>query len=199
MPDILCITAHPDDEAANFGGTVAHYAAQGVGCHLVCLTAGEAARNRGGAADNAALQAMRRGELAASCRILGFATHQVWDLPDAHLPQALFYPAVGRIVAVIRRLRPVLVLCMGPEGSATAHPDHAMSGVLATAAFHWAAHERFFPEQQLPPVRPQRLFYSSAPAQPPGFPLVWLPIPDIAIPVDEFLERKIAAFRAHTS
>jgi len=196
---LLCITAHPDDEAANFGGTVALYASRGIASHLVCLTSGEAARNRGGARDNPALQALRRAELAASCAILGFASHEIWDYPDAALPQAPFYPIVGRVIGVIRRLRPEIILSMGPEGSVTAHPDHAMAGVVATAAFHWAAHERYFPELNLPPHQARRLWYSTAAAQPPGFPPVWLPAPDVAVPAEPYLERKIAAFRAHAS
>lgn len=194
---ILCITAHPDDEAANFGGTVSHYASQGVHCRLVCLTAGEAARNRGGARDNAELQTLRRAELAASCSLLGFAEQEAWDLPDAHLPEAPFYATVGRLIGVIRAYRPDLVLSMGPEGSVTAHPDHAMAGVLATAAFHWAAQERFFPELGPAPFQARRMFYSTAPAQPPQFPKVWLPRADAAIAVEPYVERKIEAFRCH--
>lgn len=196
---ILCVTAHPDDEAANFGGTISHYSSRGVECRLICLTAGEAARNRGTARTNAELQGLRRAELAASCRLLGFSQHEVWDLPDARLPESAFYPTVGRLAAMLREFRPDLVLCMGPEGSATAHPDHAMSGILTTAAFHWAGLERYFPEQKLAPHSAQRLYYSTAAAQPPGFPRVWLPQPDVAVPVEEYLERKIAAFRCHAT
>ena len=199
MATILCVTAHPDDEAANFGGTVGHYAGRGVGAHLICLTAGEAARNRGGAANSAALQAMRRAELAESCRTIGFAGHEVWDLPDGGLPRSAFYPLVGRLVAALRRLRPRVVLTMGPEGSVTAHPDHAMAGVVTTAAFHWAADERYFPEQNLASHRAERLYYSTAPMQPPRFPQVALPFSDVAMAIEDFLETKIAAFRCHLS
>ena len=197
MPRLLCVTAHPDDEAANFGGSVARYAAAGVDCHLVCLTAGERARNRGAATDDASLKALRRGELEALCRLLGFQPPQIWDLPDAGLPQAPFYAIVGRLVAVVRALRPALVLTMGPEGSATAHPDHAMAGLCATAAFHWAAHERYFPEHLDPPFQAERLFYATVPVQPPRFPPVWLPHPDVSVDIAPFVETKVAAFHCH--
>ncbi|MGH9486919.1 MAG: PIG-L deacetylase family protein [Terriglobales bacterium] len=194
---ILCVTAHPDDEAANFGGTVSRSARAGVECRLICLTAGEAARNRGTARDREELKTLRRAELAASCRLLGFASHEVWDLGDAHLPEAPFYYVVGRLVAAVRRFQPDLILTMGPEGSVTAHPDHGMAGTLATTAFHWAARDRFFPEQGLAPHRAQRLYYATAAAQPPQFPPVWLPFPDVSVEVGEFLERKLEAFRLH--
>ena len=197
MARILCITAHPDDEAANFGGAVARYTEQGHECRLVCLTAGEAARNRGGAVDNAGLQALRRQELAESCRKIGFAAQEVWDLPDAHLPEAPFHATVGRLVGVVRSFRPRLVLSLGPEGSVTAHPDHAMAGLLATAAFHWAGQERFYPELRLAAHQAERLYYPTAVAQPPNFPRVWLPHADVVLDIGAHLETKIAAFRSH--
>lgn len=175
------------------------YAAAGVSCRLVSLTAGEAARNRGGAASAAELKQLRRAELAASCRLLGFEAQEAWDYPDAHLPEASLHDMAGRLVAVIRAYRPDLVLSMGPEGSVTAHPDHSMSGLAATAAFHWAAQERFFPELGLEPYQAQRLWYATAPAQPPRFPKVWLPLPEAAVNASSFLERKIAAFRCHAT
>ncbi len=200
MRRILCVSAHPDDEAAAYGGSISLYSAQGVHCRLVCLSAGEAARNRGGAADNAALQSLRRAELAHSCKLLGFARHEVWDLPDAHLAEADFYAIVGRLVAVIRDHRPDLVLTFGPEGSVTGHPDHAMAGTLATAAFHFAAQQRPFPgTDEQPAFQASRLYYSTAVMQPPDFPKLFLPQPDVAVPVDQFLERKIQAFRCHST
>jgi LmbE family N-acetylglucosaminyl deacetylase len=199
MRKLLCVTAHPDDEVATFGGTVSHYARQGVHCRLICLTAGESARNRGPAADPAALKALRREELAAACKLLEFASHEVWDMGDARLPQAPFYYVVGRLVAEIRKFLPEVVISFGPEGSLTAHPDHGMAGTFATTAFHWAAHESFFPELNLPPFQAQRLYYTTAAFQPPQFEPVWLPFSDLAMPVGEFLERKIEAFGLHRS
>lgn len=194
---LLCVTAHPDDEAGNFGGTVMRSVRDGVQCRLICLTSGEAARNRGSAKDRGELKAMRRDELAASCKLLGFASFEAWDLGDAHLPEAPFFYAVWRLVGEIRRFQPDLILTMGPEGSVTAHPDHGMAGTLTTTAFHWAAREQYFPEQGLPPHRTLRLYYATALAQPPEFPEVWLPFPDVGVEMSEFLTRKFEAFRQH--
>jgi len=140
---------------------------------------------------------LRRAELAASCRLLGFASHECWDLPDAHLPEVPFLPTVGELVGGIRSFQPDVVLCMGPEGSATAHPDHAMSGVLVTAAYHWAGQEKHFPGQGLAPHQARRLFYATVPFQPPGFPKVVMPLVDVTLTVN--VDVKIAAFRSHTT
>ena len=39
---LLCVTAHPDDEAGGFGGVLHLYAARGVETNLICLTPGQA-------------------------------------------------------------------------------------------------------------------------------------------------------------
>ena len=47
MLRLLCITAHPDDEAGAFGGILLLYGERGVETSVICLTAGTAAKNRG--------------------------------------------------------------------------------------------------------------------------------------------------------
>jgi LmbE family N-acetylglucosaminyl deacetylase len=71
---LLCVTAHPDDEAGGFGGTLLLNAARGVETHLVCLTPGQAATHRGGAKNDDELAAMRRQELGRSADILKLTT-----------------------------------------------------------------------------------------------------------------------------
>ena len=41
---LLAVLAHPDDESLGFGGTLARYAAEGVGTYLVTATRGERGR-----------------------------------------------------------------------------------------------------------------------------------------------------------
>src|ERR1022692_2121030 len=102
MLRLLCVTAHPDDEAGAFGGVLAHYSDAGVECSVLCLTAGERATNRSGVADDEALKAIRRKEFAASCRHLGVAHCQVLDYPDGALDRADFLAVTGHLVHAIR-------------------------------------------------------------------------------------------------
>src|SRR5579862_4683061 len=85
MLRLMCITAHPDDEAGGFGGTLREYADRGVETCVLCLTPGQAATHRGGAKDDHELAAMRRKEFAASCEILHVSRGLVLDFPDGHL------------------------------------------------------------------------------------------------------------------
>ena len=78
---LLCITAHPDDEAGAFGGTLLLYAERGVETSVVCLTDGTAAKNRGTARTSDELAALRTSELMASCKLLGVSHCEVLTLP----------------------------------------------------------------------------------------------------------------------
>ncbi len=197
MPRLLCVTAHPDDEAGNFGGTLAGLGGQGVQIRLICLTGGEAARNRGPAANAAELIQLRAGELAASCKILGIDRHEIWNLPDSGLTRVDFHQTASRLAQQVREWRPDLLFAMGPEGGLTGHPDHGMAGLLATAAFHWAASERCVPAAQAPVFQCPWLLYGSGRQPLPASPAVQLSPPDLACDIGPWVERKRAAFHCH--
>ena len=155
---LLCVVAHPDDECFAFGGALALAAKAGVLTRVVCLTDGQAATNRGGAQDGAALGAMRQEEFARSCEVLGAHEHELLDYADAQLENSTLHLIGGRLVEQIRRFRPHVVLTFGGEGALNNHPDHTAVSAATTAAFHWAGNEKRYPE--LGPLwRAQRLFY----------------------------------------
>lgn len=201
MYRLLCISAHPDDEAGAFGGTLALYADRGVQVSVVCLTAGTAAKNRGLARSDAELAALRTTEFKASCEFLGIKHGEVLNYPDSQLDRGNFYEIVGELVGRIRRLRPHVVITFGADGGLTGHPDHAMAGTFATQAFQWAGRPDRYPEQLaqgLQPHRAQKLYYATAnfllPDRMPTAP------PTVTARIDvgaERFERKIQAFMKH--
>ena len=161
----LCVTAHPDDEVGGFGGSLRLYASRGVEVSVICLTSGTAASNRGGAASDAELAAMRRKEFATACEMLKVSHGEVWDFPDGALDRVNFYEAVGRLTRRVRELKPHVMLTLGMEGAVTAHPDHSMAALFATMAFHWAGRTNRFLEHAadaLAPHRTQKLYYATA-------------------------------------
>jgi LmbE family N-acetylglucosaminyl deacetylase len=198
---LLCITAHPDDESGAFGGTLALYAERGVEVHLVCLTAGTAARNRGAAQTDDELAELRKAELLLSCEYLGIRTCEVLHYPDSKLDRANFYEVVGELVARIRRIRPHLVVTFAPDGGLTGHPDHAMAGTFATQAFEWAGRPDRYPEQlsQGPqPHRAQKLYWATADfVLPDRMPTAPPPVTARVEVGAERFERKIEAFMKH--
>jgi len=201
MLKLLCITAHPDDEAGAFGGTLLLYADRGVEVSVVCLTAGTAAKNRGTARTDHELAQLRTAEFSASCKFLGVSHCEVLNYPDSRLDRAPFFEVVGELVARIRRLRPHVVLTFGTDGGLTGHPDHAMAGAFATQAFQWAGRPDRYPEQLaqgLAPHRTQKLYYCAAdftlPDRIPTAPMTVTA--RVEVGRDRF-EKKNQAFRLH--
>jgi LmbE family N-acetylglucosaminyl deacetylase len=202
MLRLLCVTSHPDDEAGAFGGVLARYSDAGVQCSVLCLTAGERAANRAGAADDEALKAIRRREFADSCHHLGVAHCQVLDYPDGALDRADFLAVTGQLVQAIRTLRPHLVLTFGAEGFVTAHPDHGMTGLFTSAAFQWAARTTRCTaqlEQGLSPWQAKKLYYVTTELSLPERPTVSLAPVTARIDIAPYLRRKDEAFAKHTT
>jgi LmbE family N-acetylglucosaminyl deacetylase len=202
MMRLLGITAHPDDEVGAFGGSLLLYSTRGVETYVICLTAGEAATNKGEAGSREELAAIRRGEFAASCKILQVKQAQVLDYPDGGLTRVDPETVVGELSRWIRSIKPHLILTMGPEGAITGHLDHAMAAIFATMAFHWAARRDRYPEQfkdGLEPHRTQKLYYCTSPIVLPERQPVSPPPYTATLDVAAFLETKIKASQAHAT
>jgi len=123
----MCITAHPDDEASNFGGTLRLYADRGAETSVICPTPGQAGSHRSGARSDQELAAMRREEFAAACAILKVKHAKVLDYPDGRLHRQESYHVACDLVRHIREFRPQALLTFGPEGGLTGHTDHTMA------------------------------------------------------------------------
>ena len=144
----------------------------------------------------------RRAEFANSCRHLRVTRGEVLDYPDAQLQKQDFYAAVRDLALRMRAIKPQVVMSFGPEGSMTAHPDHAMASIFTSAAFQWAARpDRWTdPPEGLPPWAAQKLYYRTSEFTLPDRPPVALsPITARVKISPEMLERKIEAFKMHTT
>ena len=194
----MCVVAHPDDECFAFGGALALAADQGVATYVVCLTDGQAATNRGDAASGEELGRMRRAEFVASCRVLGVREHELMDYSDAQLEFVDVSAAAGRLVERMRRFAPDVVLTFGADGALNTHPDHTMTSMLATAAFHWSGREKRYPEVGAV-FQPRRLFHLSTdffmPDRQAPMPAPWT----VRLNIETVRARKSEAFRAHAS
>jgi LmbE family N-acetylglucosaminyl deacetylase len=195
---LLCVIAHPDDECFAFGGALALASNAGVETSVICFTDGQAANNRGTATSAAELGAMRRAELAASCKILGVSQHELLDYQDGQLEFANFSEAAGKLVERIRTFQPQVVLTFGGDGGMNTHPDHVMVSAMTTAGFHWAGQAKRFPSLGQP-FAPQRLYYVTTnwflPDRKPPLPAPWT----VTLDIRAVQARKAEAFRAHTS
>ncbi len=198
----MVVTAHPDDEAGGFGGTLLLYRERGVETSVVCLTPGQAATHRGAAKDDRELAAIRRQEFAASCQILKVNRPVVLDYADGQLHRIDLYQVVCELTRQSREFRPHVLLTFGPEGAVTAHPDHSMASIFATLAYEWAGRSNRYPDQfknGIAPHRVQKLYYGTANFTLPERQPVSLPPITATIDIGKYLEAKISAFKAHQS
>jgi LmbE family N-acetylglucosaminyl deacetylase len=174
-PDLLVVTAHPDDEVLSLGGLIHLSARAGCRVTVVCTTRGE----EGEIADPAlatpgTLGTVREGELRAACDLLGVHDVRFLGYRDSGMagtaanadPRAYCNApaaeAVAKLVAAIRAVRPTVVATWDPSGG-YGHPDHVAASAHTTAAFDAAG------QQTLPaagePFAPTALYYMARPRE----------------------------------
>ena len=173
MNRLLAIFAHPDDEGA-IAGTLARYAAQNTEVTLICATKGEAGEISDPAlATPETLAEVREAELRAAgdilgigeIRFLGYRDSGMQDTPANEDPRALIQAdpeaAIGRLVALMREMKPDVVITFEPYGW-YGHPDHKAVSRLATAAYDQVSDGTAYPQAGMP-WRPQRLYHAALP------------------------------------
>jgi len=203
MPRLLCVTAHPDDEAGGFGGSLLRYAEAGVETYVLCLTSGTAATHRGNANTDAELGAIRKKELAASCEVLKVHQAEALDYPDGKLAAVPLLTIVEDLTARIRTIQPDVVMTFGSDGAVTGHPDHSMASVFTSLAFQWAPRTNRFPGQfdrGLEPWRSQKLYHMTTGfTMPERQPVAVSPWSVEIILTPAQVDAKVAAFKRHLS
>ena len=172
---LLSVHAHPDDEASKGAATVARYHAAGVRTVLVTCTGGEAGDILNPAMDRpevrADLPAVRMRELARAAEVIGYDVVELLgyrdsgmpDMPENAHPEAFanaeLDEAIGRLVAVIRRERPQVVITYGEDQSVYPHPDHLRVHDITVPAFERAGDPDAYPGTG-EPWQPSKLYYS---------------------------------------
>jgi mycothiol S-conjugate amidase len=182
---LLTVHAHPDDEASKGAPTLARYHDHGVRTVLVCCTGGEegdlqnpSLREEGQPfhgltpeQEKAKVVSMRADELARSAEIIGFDVVEMLGYRDSGMAdtpanehpecfhQADVDEATGRLVAVIRRERPQVIITYGDDQRAYPHPDHLRVHDISVLAFERAGDPDWYPELG-EPFTPSKLYYS---------------------------------------
>lgn len=168
----MAVHAHPDDEVFT-GGVLAKSAALGIHTVLVTATRGEEGEIVDPDLDpeeaKPRLASIREAELRRAVEILEVAEHHYLGYRDSGMagtPQnedprnfhnADPEEATGRLVRLIRRTRPQVVVTYDERGS-YGHPDHIAAHRITLAAFAAAGDPARFPDDG-PPWAPQKLYY----------------------------------------
>ena len=153
-PRLLFVHAHPDDETLTTGATIAHYRSRGAQVQVVTCTLGEEGEVIGErfahlAVDQAdQLGGYRIGELTVALNALGidqptflggagrWRDSGMEGTPPRHRQRFVDADpreAVGALVAIIRELRPHVVVTYDAKGG-YGHPDHIHAHDVTKAA-----------------------------------------------------------------
>ncbi len=119
--DLLAIAPHRDDAELTCGGTLIKAVDAGHRVGVLDLTQGEMGTK--GSAD------LRAAEALAGAKVMGLHVRENLGLPDAGIRND--DDARARMVQVLRRLRPRVVIIPAPRGR---HPDHRRTTELARDA-----------------------------------------------------------------
>ncbi len=168
--------AHPDDESSKGAGTVHRYAREGARCVLVCCTGGEEgdilnpAMERPDVRDR--LHEVRMEELNRAAGIIRYDDVIMLGYRDSGMPgteansnpeafaAVELHDSVGRLVEIIRRERPHVIVTYADDQEGYPHPDHLRVHDISVVAFDAAGDEARYPEAG-PPWQPLKLYYSA--------------------------------------
>lgn len=229
---LLVVHAHPDDESISTGGVLAKYSANGFRTVLTYCTRGEAGDilNPGFVYPKPGMSItdIRAIELDKALKVLdvksvhflGYRDSGMAGTPENYHPQAFAradeQEATGRLVEIIRRVRPHVIVTYNEKGTYL-HPDHIMANRVTLRAFHASGDPTYNVGQGLAPWQPKKLYYTAIPlerirrmhriivdrGEEPGFDPEVLGTPEdkisAVIDVRKFLSRKLEALNCHQS
>jgi LmbE family N-acetylglucosaminyl deacetylase len=182
--NIIAFGAHPDDCDQRAGGVAAKFAALGHRVRFVAVTNGDAGHQTEG---GGALAARRRAEAQEAGRRIGIE-YVVLDNHDGELLPTL--SVREQIIRQIRQWNADLVLAPRPNDY---HPDHRYTGVLIQDAAYMVVVPNVAPDTPALRKNPVFMYFQDGFQKPNPF------SPDIAISIDDVIEKKLDMMDAHVS
>jgi LmbE family N-acetylglucosaminyl deacetylase len=146
----LAVYGHPDDPEISAGGTLARWARSGATVWELICTRGEKG-SQDPNQDRDALATARVAETEKAATVLGLAGHFHLGYGDGELRDDL--EIRGRIVELVRKLKPEVVVCPDPTAVFFGdryfnHSDHRVTGwATLDAVAPGAGNPHYFPEQ----------------------------------------------------
>lgn len=180
--DILVFGAHPDDAELGAGATIAKEIALGKRVGIIDLTRGELGTR--GTAE------IRDREARKAATILGLAVRENMEFQDGFFRNDTEHQLA--LIRQIRRFRPEVVLCNAVEDR---HIDHARGSSLVSDSCFLSGLVKIDTcldgdDQWQEPWRPKQVYHY----------IQWKNlVPDFAIDVSGYIEKKLEAIRAYDS
>lgn len=181
---VIAFGAHPDDCDIRAAGTAALFAKMGHAVKFVSVTNGDAGHQ---SMSGAALAKRREAEAKESARRLGIE-YEVLNNHDGELLPTL--EVRKEIIRQIRRWNADIVLAPRPNYY---HPDHRYTGMLVQDAAYMVVVPAVTPEVLALRKNPVFLYYEDNFQRPNPF------RPDIAVAIDDVVDKKTDALDSHVS
>lgn len=181
---IIAFGAHPDDCDIRSGGVAAKWAAMGHKVRFVAVTNGDAGHHEQG---GGMLAMRRRAEAIEAGRRIG-VDYVVLDNHDGELLPTL--EIRQQIIRQIREWKADLVLAPRPNDY---HPDHRYTGVLLQDAAFMVTVPNVVSDVPSLRKNPVFMYFEDGFQKPAPF------RPDVSIPIDDVIDKKIDALDAHVS
>jgi len=180
--DILAVAPHPDDAELLCGGALTRSTALGRTVGILDLTRGETA-TRG-------TPELRAEEAERAAKILGVGIRLNAGLPDAGLHNT--DESRGRLVAILRRLKPRVVILPFLTGR---HPDHRVAAELGRDACFLSGLGNYGDAElrSMAPHRPTKVVHALAYREDPVKPTFVVGL------TEEEFSRKLEAIRCYIS
>jgi LmbE family N-acetylglucosaminyl deacetylase len=182
--NVIAFGAHPDDCDQRAGGTAAKLAALGHRVRFVSVTNGDAGHQTEGGGE---IYARRRAEAREAGRRIG-VEYVVLDNHDGQL-----LPTVDvreQIIRQIRQWNADLVLAPRPNDY---HPDHRYTGVLVQDAAYMVVVPNIATDTPALRKNPVFMYFEDNFQKPAPF------RPDVAVSIDDVIEKKLDMMDAHVS
>lgn len=190
----MAIVAHPDDIEFSSVGTLARWAKAGARISYVLCTSGDVGIASPGMTRARAAE-IREAEAREAARIAGATEIIFLGEPDGMLQPTM--ELRKKLVREIRRFKPEVIMTGDPTvvfagADYINHPDHRAAALAALeATFPAAGQPNLFEElaeEGLTAHKPRKVYVN-----------VWSDHADVYVSIDETIETKIEALRAHKS
>jgi len=188
-PVAFAVGAHPDDIEFLMAGTLLMLRRAGCETHVLNVANGSCGSRRHGAAK---LRALRRREAQAAAKVLGATWHPSL-VDDLEILYCL--PLLRRVAALVREVKPTIVLTHSPVDYME---DHINAGRLAVTAVFARGMPNFRTRPVRPAVEAEVVVYHALPA---GLrdPLRRRVVPGAFVNTTPVHERKLEALAQHRS
>lgn len=194
MKPLVCIFAHPDDEAFGPAGSIAKFASER-DVYIICVTNGDSHdqfTKKDGYAKK--LGEIRRNEMQKSAKVLGVKKVIFLEFSDGSLSNNLYHEIANKIESILQELKPDIIMTFEQKG-VSGHIDHITVSMVSTFVFQkleFIKNIFYYGElKEMMKLIPSYFIYI-----PPGYEREEF---DLHINIEEFWDKKLKAMEQHES